>query len=312
MRWFREGRAVALLRSIIFYAGRRAGSILPDRTWLAIVYRMYFGVWPDYDNPKTFNEHIQAYTLRSRDPLLPIVADKIAVRDYLTARVGSQYLVPVLGVWDCPAEVPLDTLQRPCVIKPTASSGMVAILRVGEQIDQAALRKRMGRWQRNDYSKLHREWFYAGLDNRLMAEVMLQGEKGELPADYKVYVIGGSVRFIQVDRGRFKQHTRNLYSTQWDLLPVRLTLENHGVDERPDCLSEMISIAEKLADEFEFLRVDYYWVNDKLYIGELTNTPGAGFETFIPNSYAVELGSYWVIGQKGKGPAKDLPHQSLG
>jgi hypothetical protein len=141
------------------------------------------------------------------------------------------------------------------------------------------------------------------------------GDGRELPADYKLYVIGGQVRFIQVDRGRFGRHTRNLYDPQWRLLKERLTLPNHAPDPRPSRLEEMIDITLRLAEPFEFLRVDCYVQEDRLYIGELTNYPGAGFERFIPHRFALELGAHWrppVTSERVSGPDAEPAHMPAG
>jgi hypothetical protein len=269
----------------------------PDQLYLALGHLCYFGRWPDYRRPRSFNEHIQAYMLRCRDPLLRVAADKIASRDYIASRVGTDLLVPLIGVWDRAEDVPLDQLARPCVLKPTAASGMVLMLRPRDQIDLTEVRAVLNRWLQRDYSKLHREWCYEGLPRRLLAEQMLVDDRGTIPPDYKAYVIGGKVRFIQVDRGRFAHHTRNIYGPTWDALPARWTLENHAPDVRPACLPRMLQVAEALAEPFEFLRVDFYVLRDRLYVGELTNYPGAGFEKFIPGEYALHIGSFWDVGQ---------------
>ena len=265
----------------------------PDSVYLRLGYRAYFGVWPDYRNPQTFNEHVQAYMLRCRDPLLRIPADKVESRSYIAQQVGTDVLVPLLGVWDRPEDVPLANLPRPFVLKPTAASGLVLIVRPDDCVDEDEVRAVMRRWVKRDYSKLHREWCYQGLPRRLMAEMLVTDSTGGLPPDYKAYVIGGKVRFLQVDRGRFAKHTRNVYDPNWEPLPARWTLEKHPPDPRPECLDRMVQIAETLAKPFEFLRVDYYLVDGKLYIGELTNYPGAGFEKFIPAAYSLHIGSFW-------------------
>lgn len=264
----------------------------PDSVYLRLGYRAFFGVWPDYSNPRSFNEHIHVYMLRCRDPMLRVTADKVQSREYIAGRVGAHLLVPLLGVWDSADDVPLATLPRPFVLKPTAASGLVHFVREHESIDEHELRAIMRHWIRRDYSHLHREWCYRGLRRRLMAETLLQSD-GSVPADYKAYVIGGKVRFLQVDRGRFAHHTRNVYDAQWQPLPARWSLEKHAVDPRPDCLGQMVEIAEILARPFEFLRIDYYIVDGRLYVGELTNYPGAGFERFIPYEYSLEIGAFW-------------------
>lgn len=272
----------------------------PDSLYLCLGYRAFFGVWPSYRNPRSFNEHIHAYILRCRDPILRVSADKAHSREYIAREVGSHLLVPLLGVWDSANDVPLATLPKPFVLKPTAASGLVHFVGEQDDIDEDELRAVMRHWIRRDYSQLHREWCYRGLPRRVMAETMLRTESGGLPADYKAYVIGGKVRFLQVDRGRFAHHTRNIYDAQWQPLPARWTLHKHDDDPRPACLEQMIETAEMLARPFEFLRIDYYIVDGRLYVGELTNYPGAGFERFIPYEYSLHIGAFWPAARKSE------------
>jgi len=106
---------------------RRVLAPLPDRWYLALGHLAYFHSWPNYRQPRTFNEHIQAYMLRSRNPLLKVTADKLAMREFVTREVGAEYLVPLLGVWLDPDDVPFEKLPCPCVIKASVGSGMVMI-----------------------------------------------------------------------------------------------------------------------------------------------------------------------------------------
>jgi hypothetical protein len=281
----------------------RAARLLPDRQYLTLAHRAYFGRWPDFDAPQTFMAHVQSHMLHCRDPLLRMAADKLAMRAHVAAQIGERYLVPSLGDWANAQQVPLLQLPRPYVLKPTAASGLVHIVRAGQVLDEAGMRRDMARWLRVDYHRLHREWAYQGLKNRLIAETMLEGDDGQPAPDIKAYVIGGEVRFVQIDRGRFAQHTRNLYSTDWQLLPVRLSLVNHAPDPRPPCLDELLHVARTLAAPFEFLRVDTYVHRGRLYVGELTNYPGAGFERFMPASFDEELNRFW--------PARPKDAQSL-
>lgn len=282
------------LRRPDLWLARRLGRVLDDRHYLAFGHLFYFGRWPDYDRPRTLNEHIHAYMLRCRSPLLHRAADKAATREWVAATIGEQYVVPLIGLWDDANAnaVPLETLPRPCVVKTTVGSG--------EPVDFAQLRRSLHRWLHTDHASLSREWCYRGLRNRVIVEAML-GDGTTPPADHKLYVIGGQVRFIQVDRGRFGRHPRNLYDPQWRRLEARLTLPNHAPDPRPTRLDELIAIAHRLAEPFEFLRVDAYVVDERLYIGELTNYPGAGFERFMPHRYAVEFGALWSLRPGGPG-----------
>jgi len=281
------------------YVARILGRPLSDRRYLELGHMLYFGRWPDFDRPRTLNEHIMAYMLRCRDPLLQMASDKARARKYIAARAGAEYLIPLYGTWRNAEDVPLDSLPRPCVLKPTAASGAVIFLHEGEPLHVANTRAAMRRWLRRDYSRFHREWSYQGVPQMIMAERLMLQSDGSVPPDYKLWVIGKKVRLIHVDQGRFTHHTRNLYLPDWQPAPARLTLENHAPDPRPACLEEMIDIAEKLAQPFEFLRVDCYVIDGRPYVGELTNSPGAGFERFMPSSFATTLGSYWHTAETG-------------
>ena len=300
------GRRLRGFRRPDLWLARRIGRVLPDRLYLAVGHLIYFGRWPDYRQPRSFNEHIQAYMLRCRSPLLQLAADKAAARQWVIEQVGDTHVLPQLGLWTHAEAVPLRTLARPCVLKPTVGSGRVIFLRENDPpLDtaaEAALRLEMQRWLDTDFSRQSREWCYSGLRGRLLAEPMLNDprEPGGIPPDHKVYVIGGAVRFIQVDRGRFGCHTRNLYDTDWRLLPARLTLDNHAPDPRPAELDAMIALALKLAAPFEFLRVDLYLCEGRLIVGELTSYPGAGFERFMPSDFALELGAHWTRAMRAR------------
>lgn len=266
---------------------------IPDRYYLAVRYRWKFGCWPDYDHPRHFNEFTHAYMLHCREPVLQLVADKFLVRSFITEQVGERYLVPLLGIWDRPADVDFSALRPPYVLKDTLGNNRNIFVWNVDDVDGVEIRRHLAEWLQAPYWRYQREWAYRGRRSRIIAELILESEKGGLPHDYKLYVIGGKVQFIQVDRDRFSTHTRNLYSREWSLLPVQLSKMRHEPDPVPAQLDEMLWVAEKIGDRFEFLRVDFYLVENRLYIGELTNYSGAGFETFVPESFGTRLGDAW-------------------
>lgn len=266
---------------------------MSDAQFLKLRYWLKFSRWPDYGAPKDFNECTHEYMLRCRDPLLKQVADKYAMRRYIADTVGSEYLIPCMGVWDTADAVPLQDLPRPFVIKATVGNDMNLFYHPDTPLQEDRVRAVLRRWLATDYSRWNREWCYQDLPRRIMVEQLLQTPEGRIPPDLKFYVVGNRVRFIQFDRDRFGNHTRNLYDTDWNLLPVRLTKQNHDPDPEPECLREAVAVAEKLARPFEFLRVDIYNVNGRIFIGELTNYSGAGFEIFMPASFGHQLARWW-------------------
>ena len=51
----------------------------------------------------------------------------------------------------------------------------------------------------------------------------------------------------------------------------------------------MIELCKKLTKDYPFLRVDFYDVNHRLYVGELTLYPGAGFIKIEPMEFDYEM-----------------------
>jgi hypothetical protein len=282
-------------KGLTLYFARLLGRWLPDRIYMQLGHLLFFGFWPNFERPRALSENIMAYVLRCRDPLLKVAADKARTRQYVAERIGEQYLVPLYGLWERADDIPLATLPRPCVLKPTAASGLVTLLRPDVDANLDDLRETLHDWLQRDYSRYHREWSYQGIQQRIMAEQMLVGPDGEPPPDYKLWVIGKKVRMITVDRNRFTQRTRNIYRANWEQVDARqYPCANHPTDPRPAQLDHLIDVAEYLAAPFEFMRVDCYLAgDDSLYVGEFTSSPGAGYERFEPDAVAYEMGGYW-------------------
>lgn len=284
---------------------------LPDAAYLRLAHWLYYRRWPDYEHPRNLQEHIQAYVLRSRDPMLVTLADKLAVRDYIDATVGPEHTVPLLGAWRHAADVPMADLPYPLVLKPTHLSGRALFLDHYDPAAEPGQRAHLRDWLRRDHSRVNREWFYAQVPPGIVAEPLLRDEHGEVPADIKASVIGARVRYFQVDRGRAGRHTRNLYGPDWDLLPVRGPLPRHAPDPPPPDLPGLVALAERLAEPFEFLRVDCYVIGSRVLVGELTSSPGAGFGRFFPARYAEAIGAHWVP-RPASAPSSPLPRLTAG
>lgn len=84
-----------------------------------------------------------------------------------------------------------------------------------------------------------------------------------------------------------------MYNRDFQFVDAKLAYENapEKATSKPKNYEVALKIAEKLGAEFDFIRVDLYLTDDGVYFGELTNTPGNGFERFWPKSLDFELGS---------------------
>ena len=67
-------------------------------------------------------------------------------------------------------------------------------------------------------------------------------------------------------------------------------------------MGELIDVAERLARETDFVRVDLYAAGDRVVFGELTNYPDAGRANFDPASFDDDLGRWWTLPRRYRAP----------
>ena len=75
-------------------------NFISDKFFLQIVYWARTGNKLNLDSPKTFNEKLQWIKLYDRRPEYTMMVDKYKVREYIANKLGKEYLIPLLGVWD--------------------------------------------------------------------------------------------------------------------------------------------------------------------------------------------------------------------
>lgn len=251
----------------------------------------------DLDRPVSFNQKIVRSKLYDRSPLRMLVADKYRVREYLKSVLGSdeadEINIPILHVSDNPDTIPFDQLPEEYIIKFNHESGSNLIIQRGVQVDREIIRLRCRKRMARNYGLRKREWAYVKIDRKLIIEPLLRDAQHRLPDDYKFHMIHGECAFIQVDQQRFTSHSRTLYSPDWKLLPVTYQYRRGEEVKQPSRLDYMLDLARRLSRAFDYIRVDLYEIDGKVYFGELTNYPESGHGSFDPVSFDFELGKTW-------------------
>ncbi|MCM1296055.1 MAG: hypothetical protein NC311_10985 [Muribaculaceae bacterium] len=111
--------------------------------------------------------------------------------------------------------------------------------------------------------------------------------------DYKFFCFNGQVEFMKVDFDRQMNHGANYYDKNFNLLELNELEYPRNPQkriERPKNFELMIELAEKIANEHKFLRVDFYEVNGKVYFGETTFYPASGMGNLGPDNADLEIG----------------------
>lgn len=271
---------------LIYGLKRIAAAFVPDRVFVQAYYRLHTGKKLDLRNPVTYNEKLQWLKLYYRPAEMTQLVDKYAVREYVERRVGSEHLIPLLGLYESPEEVNIDELPNSFVLKPTHGSGWVILCKDKSRFDWEHAKARLHTWLRRNYYYHAREWPYRDVPPRIICETYLSDEFGEVANDFKIFCFGGEPEVIEVDSSRFVNHRRDFYDTSWNRLPVQLRYPPSNRDiPRPKALERMLSLARALSEPFPVCRVDLYSIESRIYVGELTFFPGNGVQLVEPAEY---------------------------
>lgn len=271
-------------------ARRVMGASLFERLRFLIAH----GRWPRLMGATTFNEKILARKLDASDSRYALVSDKVAVREWISQRIGDKHLVPIRAIYNYEDIDRLDSTPGQ-VVKCANRSGGVYFTTGQSGEEHSQLVKLLKSNLDFDFAKWSGEPWYDDIPKRVISEESLIGQDGIPPNDYKFFVFHGIVRTIQVDIDRFSNHRRAMFDRDWNSQPCIYGYEPPKVPPgRPSSLDRMIEIAEVLGREFDFVRVDLYEIDDhKIYFGEMTLAPASGLKRFIPVEFDNTLGSYW-------------------
>jgi len=271
--------------------------IASDKQYAKARYRLSTGKKLHLNPPVTLSEKINWLKLYDRSELRRIVADRTAVRQFVAQRVGSEHLIPLIGVFEKLTHDIWESLPEQFVLKANHGSGMVAVVRDKDTEDPDEIIRMTRQWQQIDYSRFGREWVYEGLPRTIVAEEMLLTDEGNVPDDYKFFCFDGNAVLFQIDFDRYGDHTRNFYDRSLNQKGAKIIYEsNEQKVEFPANLQEALAIADRLSEGFNFIRVDLYLTRNRVWFGEMTNFPGNGFEAFTPHVFDKEMGRLLDLG----------------
>lgn len=276
---------------------------MDDKSYLEKVFRIEFGRGMDLKNPQTFNEKLQWLKLYDRKPEYTMMVDKIEVRKYIAETIGEEYLIPCLGTWNRAEDINFDDLPDQFVLKCNHNSGLgMCICKDKASLNIKKTRTDLNKGLRQNYFYAGREWPYKNVKPRIIAEKYMVDESGTELKDYKFMCFNGKVKcsFVCNDRTATDGLKVTFFDLSWNVMPFeRHYPKSTKIIKKPKNYSKMIELAEDLAKNIPFVRVDFYEVNQQIYFGELTFFPGSGFEEFTPEDWDYKLGS-WLKLPEGK------------
>lgn len=249
-----------------------------------VTYYFKFKKILNLNNPETLNEKILWLKFNTywKNPLIKQCADKYRVREYLEEKGYGDLLNPIIGVYDDVEKIDWDSLPQKFAIKFNVGCGKNIIVKDKRKIDIPQIKKEIQGWFGLNYWQAYSEMQYKDVKPYVIIEKYLASSDGELPEDYKFFCMNGKCVTVMICKDRVigKRAKYFFLDREWNLLPYSqeaLDSPNEYIP-KPEKAFEAMQMAEKLAKEFPFVRVDFYIVNNQIYFGELTFTPAAGMD----------------------------------
>lgn len=268
---------------------------LDAETKKILVCQMFYrklGYYPNITNPRTFSEKVLWLKLYYEDPRITICCDKYRGKKYIDEMLGPGYTVPILQKYNDVNEIDFMQLPNKFVLKVNWCTGYNIIVTDKSIVDIEEVKAKLDYWKLPWKSSYYGSfnWGYKEMKPIIFAEEYLDIAKNT--SEYKLFCFNGVVNFTLIEMDYFSNNPRRaFYDREWNELPFQLEEIRRikGV-EKPATYNAMLEIAEKLAEPFPYVRVDFYDIKGKLYVGELTFYSGGGFTKIIPSKWDKLLG----------------------
>ena len=269
-------------------------ALLGEERLERLVFRRVLGYSPNFDQPNTLNEKMIWLKLHDHREFCTMCVDKYRVRNYIAEHFGEEHLVPLVTRLDSWRDVRREAFpDYPTILKCNNGSGTWQIIRDPDAVDYAQLRRAAREWMNLNHYYVAREWQYKNVQPCLLIEKLLLTPQGKVPADIKLHFFNGVCAFVYMVIDREGDNYRAFFTPEWELLPFQFTskgkykrIDKPIREPRPQGLDEMIRIGTMIAQNFKYVRVDFYDMGDSFYFSEITLYHGAGYNQFYPPEYS--------------------------
>lgn len=254
----------------------------------------------DFDNPVTFNQKLQWMKLYDSTQLKSDLTDKYKVREWVKNKIGEEYLIPLLGVWDKFDDINFETLPDKFVLKCNHACGYNQIVLDKSKLDLKELKDKFDTWMEIDWGfRYGLELHYSNIERKIIAEEYMENNNHDL-YDYKFLCFNGEPKYIWVDTQRFTKHARDFFDLDWNYLDLETQVaRSNNPLPKPVNLEKMIELARILSSDFPQVRVDLYMLNNgTIKFGGLTFTCGSGDLKWSPRVVDYQLGQLFSLPKK--------------
>ena len=274
---------------------------MPADAFLKRMYKINMGKELNLTAPVNYTEKLQWLKLYDHRPEYTTMVDKYEVKKYVADRIGEQYVIPLLDVWDSVDEIDFEALPDRFVLKTTHDSGAIVICKDKSKFDVESAKNKLRYYLKRRYYDCNREWPYKNVKPRIIAETYMEDSTYKELRDYKFFTFAGTpkVLYIAQGRGRGEPTVADFFDMDFNHLPFTIDHDMAEVPpEKPACFEEMKRLAAVLSEGTPQLRVDFYEVDGRVYFGEMTFFHCSGMDAFHPEEWDKTFGDWVELPQK--------------
>ena len=220
-------------------------------------------------NVKTFQEKLNYLLIYESPENKTHIVDKVLLRNYTRNVLGKDICAPIIKVYNNINEINLNELPEKFVLKCNHGSAMNIFCKDKTKFNLSHAKYKLKKWTKINYGLFRFEYQYLNVKRRVFAEKYL----GDKMVNYKFSCFNGEPYFIRVKANINGTKFYNIYYTNWTISNIELKNKQYILTNRfkkPINLEQMINYAKLLSSKFCFCRVDFYEVNGKLYLSEIS------------------------------------------
>ena len=258
----------------------------------------------DLSHPESLTEKIQWRKAYDANRVYAVLSDKYAVREWIEKKLGKEYLIPLLGVWENSKDIDFDSLPNAFVLKTNNGSHTNAIVTDKSKLDIRRTREDYRFYLKYPYGNSFQEYHYNYIKPLIIAEQFMKEEGANDLVDYKFHCYDGEPYYCEVFTDRSGDGYIDLFDMDWNHMEYNPAFSSKVRMEKPEVFEEMKEIVQRLSAGFAYVRTDLYYINGRIYFGEMTFTPAGGYDTDMPRKWDIELGKRWDISKPQVDPER--------
>ncbi|MBE3330437.1 MULTISPECIES: ATP-grasp fold amidoligase family protein [Enterobacter] len=259
------------------------------------------GITPDIKSPTTLSEKICHRLVYDHNNLYTMLADKLAVREYVASRTTRVKAVPLIGVYHRFSHIDFSTLPDQFVLKCNHDSGSTIICTNKNQFNYRQARKKLTLALKKNLYYTTREWQYKNIIPVILCEPYVDlfnnADRNSTPEMLRIHCFHGVAHYVEADfTDDLGREFINVYDRHWNLQPFQMEYPNTPVAPgEPKLFREALLAAQELAKGLDYCRVDLMLKSDEIYFSEITLSPKRGKLRITPLEWDTKLGDIWQL-----------------